>query len=140
MSTNKLRTIIVEDEKAAQKALQSYLSKYCPQIELVGIAMNGIEGIDLIKSLEPDLVFLDVEMPHPNAFDLLESTLDYQYQTIFVTAYAEYAIKALNMSAAYYLLKPINIEELIIAVNKVAETHANKTAINTNAIVHKNMK
>lgn len=139
MKNSILRTIIIEDEKAAQKALKSYLNKYCPQVEVVSVATNGLEGIDQIKEFDPDLIFLDVEMPRANAFDLLEATIDYKYQTIFVTAYAEYAIKALNMSAAYYLLKPINIEELIVAVNKVAEIIDSGFQFNINGIVSNNL-
>lgn len=140
MKMNKLSAIIVEDEKAAQKALQSYIEKYCPDLEIIGIANNGKEGIRLIEESNPEIVFLDVEMPHANAFDLLDATTDYSFQTIFVTAYSEYAIKALNMSAAYYLLKPINIEELITAVEKVSETIRSKNSFNSNQWVKMNFQ
>ena len=73
----------------------------------------------MIKTLQPQLVFLDVEMPFGNAFDILEACRDQRFETIFITAYSEYSLKALNLSAAYYILKPIDIMELIAAVNKV---------------------
>lgn len=140
MKLTRIRTIIVEDEKAAQKALQSYIDKYCPQLEVIGIANNGLEGTELIQKEEPQLVFLDVEMPHANAFDLLDATSEYDYQTVFVTAYSEYAIQALNMSAAYYLLKPINIEELIVSVSKVVEIIHNNQSFNPNHLVSNNLQ
>lgn len=73
----------------------------------------------MIQSLQPQLVFLDVEMPFGNAFDILEACQGQRFETIFITAYSEYSLKALNQSAAYYILKPIDITELVTAVNKV---------------------
>lgn len=121
MKTKKITTILVEDEKNAIEALQKYIEKYCPQLEIIGTARNAKEGIKVIHDLQPQLVFLDVEMPYGNAFDVLEACQDINFETIFVTAYAEYAIKALNQSASYYLLKPVSIEELITAVQKVQQ-------------------
>jgi two-component system LytT family response regulator len=135
-----IRTIIVEDEPAARKALSSYLEKYCPQITVIATAENGIEGIEKIKALQPQLVFLDVEMPFANAFDVLDACKDIAFHTIFVTAFTAYAIKALNMSAAYYLLKPLAIEELIIAVNKVATAIGQEQYFNHNQFVVHNLQ
>ena len=115
----KIKSVIVEDESAAREALKNYLSKYCPQIEIIGEAHNCKEAISILHELQPQLVFLDVEMPFGNAFDVLEGCKELYFETIFVTAFSEYSLKALNQSAAYYLLKPISIEELILAVNKV---------------------
>lgn len=140
MTFQKIRTIIVEDELAARKALSSYIQKYCPQLEIVGMAENGKDGIELIKTANPQLVFLDVEMPFANAFDVLEACGEVNFQTIFVTAFTEYAIKALNMSAAYYLLKPIDIEELILAVTKVAESIQKEQYFNHNQMVVHNLQ
>lgn len=139
MWTNKIRTIIVEDEVAAQKALTSYLQKYCPAVEVIAIGNNGKEGIELIKQHQPQLVFLDVEMPFANAFDVLDACQDIPFQTIFLTAFSEYAIKALNMSASYYLLKPLNIEELITAVHKVQENIQKNHYFDHNQFVIHNM-
>lgn len=139
MLQQKIKTVIVEDETAAQKALQSYLQKYCPQVEVVGTAFNGTDGIELIHRIQPQLVFLDVEMPFANAFDVLDACRNLQFQTIFVTAFTQYAIQALNISAAYYLLKPLNIEELIVAVNKVAENIQKETYFNHNQMVMHNL-
>jgi two-component system LytT family response regulator len=117
----KIRAIIVEDEALSRDILRNYLGKYCPNVELLGEASNINEAYDLIQKLELDLVFLDVEMPFGNAFDLLEKVEDRRFETVFVTAYDHYAIEALNSHASYYLLKPISIDELIKAVNHVTE-------------------
>ncbi|MDX6747500.1 LytTR family DNA-binding domain-containing protein [Polaribacter sp. PL03] len=117
----KLKAIIVEDEKISRDIIRNYLVKYCPNVILVGEASNIEEGYNLIEKNHLDLVFLDVEMPFGNAFDLLEKVKDRTFETVFVTAYDQYAIEALNNHASYYLLKPISIDELIKAVNIVTE-------------------
>lgn len=136
----RIKSVIVEDESAAREALKGYLEKYCPQIEVVGEAYNCKEAVSLLHELEPQLVFLDVEMPFGNAFDVLEECKDLLFETIFVTAFSEYSLKALNQSAAYYLLKPISIEELILAVNKVQKQIVNNEIFNRNKIIVENMK
>jgi two-component system LytT family response regulator len=135
MSFQKIKSVIVEDELAAREVLKNYLSKYCPQVEVVGEAQNIKEAVPLLHEIQPQLVFLDVEMPFGNAFDVLEACKDLQFETIFVTAFSEYSLKALNQSAAYYLLKPISIEELIIAVNKVHHQIMNHEIFNRNKII-----
>lgn len=136
----RIKSVIVEDESAAREALKTYLAKYCPQIELIGEANNCKDAVPLLHELEPELVFLDVEMPFGNAFDILEGCKDLYFETIFVTAYSEYSLRALNQSAAYYLLKPVSIEELIIAVNKVQQHIINKEIFNKNKILVENFK
>ncbi|MFD0963611.1 LytR/AlgR family response regulator transcription factor [Pseudofulvibacter geojedonensis] len=117
----KLKAIVVEDEARSREILKNYLSKYCPNIELQGEAANIDEALVLIRNNELDVVFLDVEMPYGNAFDLLDKVGDRSFETIFVTAYDHYAIDALNNHASYYLLKPISIDDLIKAVDHVAD-------------------
>jgi len=114
-----LKTIIVEDEKISRDILKNYLAKYCPKVELVGEAENIDEAFLLIRNNKLDLVFLDVEMPYGTAFDLLERVGDVNFETIFVTAYNQYALDALNKHAAFYVLKPISIDDLIKAVDYV---------------------
>ena len=116
-----LKAIIVEDEKTSRDILKNYLAKYCPKVELLGEAENVIEALELIRNNDLDLVFLDVEMPYGNAFDLLDKVGDRQFETVFVTAYNQYALDALNAHASYYLLKPIAIDNLIKAVDYVYE-------------------
>ncbi|MPT33820.1 LytTR family DNA-binding domain-containing protein [Flavobacterium sp. WV_118_3] len=136
----KIRSVIVEDESVAREVLKNYLSKYCPQVEVIGEAQHIKEAVPLLHELEPQLVFLDVEMPFGNAFDVLEACKDLQFETIFVTAFSEYSLKALNQSAAYYLLKPISIEELILAVNKVQLQLLNQEIFNRNRIIVENFR
>lgn len=136
----RIKSIIAEDEFSAREALKNYLTKYCPQIEIVGEAQNCKEAISLIHQLQPQLVFLDVEMPFGNAFDVLEGCKDIYFETIFVTAFSEYSLPALNQSAAYYLLKPVSIEELILAVNKVQQHIFNREMFNRNKILIENFK
>ncbi|KFF07581.1 LytR/AlgR family response regulator transcription factor [Flavobacterium reichenbachii] len=138
MTFQKIKSVIVEDELAAREVLKNYLSKYCPQVEVIGEAQNIKEAVPLLHELQPQLVFLDVEMPFGNAFDVLEACKDLHFETIFVTAFSEYSLKALNQSAAYYLLKPISIEELIVAVNKVQHQIMNHELFNRNKIIVEN--
>lgn len=136
----KIKAVIVEDELAAREVLKNYITKYCPQVEILGEAQNIIEAVPILHELQPELVFLDVEMPYGNAFDVLEACKDLNFETIFVTAFSEYSLKALNQSAAYYLLKPISIEELIVAVNKVQQHIVNQDVVNRNKIIVANFK
>lgn len=124
-----LKTIIVEDEETSRAILRNYLAKYCPNVELVGEAENIQQGLELIRNHTLDLVFLDVEMPHGNAFDLLEQVGDRSFETVFVTAYNQYAIEALNTHASYYILKPVSIDELIKAVDYVANIKKKEMAL-----------
>lgn len=140
MQAQKIKAVIVEDEEAARVALDSYVRKFCPQVEIIGTALNSREAIELLHTLKPQLVFMDVEMPFGNAFDVLEGCQDLQFETIFVTAFSEYSLKALNQSAAYYLLKPISIEELIVAVNKVQQQLQNQQLLNRNQVIVENNK
>lgn len=136
----KIKSIIVDDEKIARDVLRNYLTKYCPQVEILAEAENIKEAVPFIENLQPQLVFLDVEMPFGNAFDVLEATKHCNYETIFITAFSEYSLKALNLSASYYILKPIDIKELIIAVNKVSENIEKKEEFNRNKILLENLK
>ena len=140
MGLKKIRSVIVEDELAAREVLKNYLGKYCPQVEVVGEAQNIKEAVPLLHAAQAELVFLDVEMPFGNAFDVLEACKDLQFETIFVTAFSEYSLKALNQSAAYYLLKPISIEELVVAVNKVQQQIINHDIFNRNKIIVENFR
>lgn len=134
----KIRSIIVEDEPAAYEALVNYLQKYCPKVEILGHAADFRSAVPLIYEQRPELVFLDVEMPYGNAFDVLDACRELHFETIFVTAFSEYSLRALNQSAAYYLLKPIAIEELVQAVDKVTQQIENKVIFNRNKVIVSN--
>lgn len=133
----KLKAIIVEDERASREILKNYLKKYCPNVDVLGEAENIEEGLVLIRNNDLDLVFLDVEMPYGNAFDLLEKVGDINFETVFVTAYNHYAMDALNAHASYYLMKPISIDELIKAVDYVTEIIAKEDALQDEVLVPK---
>ena len=136
----RIKTVIVDDELIAREVLENYLKKYCPVVEVIGQAQHIKEAVPMIQSLQPQLVFLDVEMPYGNAFDVLEACQDQQFETIFITAYSEYSLRALNMSAAYYILKPIDITELISAVNKVQLSILKTEDFNRTKILLQNLK
>ena len=133
----KLNTIIVEDEETSRDILRNYLKKYCPNVSVVGEASNVNEALVLIRNNALDVVFLDVEMPYGNAFDLLDKVGDRSFETIFVTAYNHYAIDALNAHASYYLMKPISIDELIKAVDYVSEIKQKEDALQDQVLMPK---
>ena len=133
----KLNAIIVEDEATSREILRNYLKKYCPNVHILGEASNVDEALVLIRSHELDLVFLDVEMPYGNAFDLLDKVGDINFETVFVTAYNHYAMDALNAHASYYLMKPISIDELIKAVDYVTEIRTKEDALQDQVLVPK---
>jgi len=135
-----IKAVIVEDELASRTTLNNYLNKYCSQVEVLEMADSIASGLAAIKSHKPDLVFLDIEMPYGNAFDLLESIDEVDFEIIFVTAYKDYAIKALNLSAAYYILKPIDIDELVAAVTKICERQKSDESILHSKILLDNIK
>jgi two-component system LytT family response regulator len=117
----KLRAVIIDDELSSREILRNYLREYCGQVRVAGEAGTVAEGVEMIRKVNPQVVFLDVEMPFGNAFDLLEELPERDFETVFVTAYNQYALEALNQHAAYYLMKPIDIDELIRAVAYVEE-------------------
>lgn len=131
-----LKAVIVDDEEASRDTLKNYLGKYCSHVEVLALADSVKSGIEAIHKHQPDIVFLDVEMPYGNAFDLLEQVKDARFETVFVTAFSHYAMKALNLSASYYLLKPIEIDELINAVDKIrAQKEKNKDSFRTKILI-----
>lgn len=129
-----LKAILVEDEKTSRDILRNYLVKYCPTVQIMGEAENIEEALVLIRNNDLDLVFLDVEMPYGNAFDLLDKVGEVDFETVFVTAYNQYAMDALNQHAAYYLLKPISIDELIKAVDFVTEIKEKENQFNNEVL------
>jgi two-component system, LytTR family, response regulator len=117
-----LRAIIVDDEEFARKNLTLLLEEFCPEIEVIGQASKKDQAKAIIESSKPDVVFLDIRMPSgTEGFDLLEELEDKDFFVVFVTAFKDFAIKAFNANAAYYLLKPIDIEELQNAVGRLVE-------------------
>ena len=120
----KLRTIIIDDEVNAVNFISSVIEEYCPGLDVVGTAGNVSGGVAVIREKDPDLVFLDVEMPDGSGFDLLQDFPDKAFDVIFITAFNHYAIKAIKYSAVDYILKPVNISEFVEAVKKVIRVRA----------------
>jgi len=114
-----LNVIIVDDEKDAVDSMELMLNEYCSDITILAKAYSVIDAIKEIQNKKPDLVFLDIEMPHGTGFDVLDSIPERTFEVVFVTAYNDYAIKALKAAAIDYLMKPMDVDELISAVNKV---------------------
>jgi two-component system LytT family response regulator len=124
-----MKAVIIDDEKDSREILANYLAKYCTDVAVCGFGESVSTGLEAIQKHQPDIVFLDIEMPYGNGFDLLDKIANINFETVFVTAFDNYAIQALNQSAAYYLLKPIDIDELVKAVDKIRKerTEANYT-------------
>jgi two-component system, LytTR family, response regulator len=116
-----IRTIIIDDEKTSREALQGLLKRHCNNVEVVAEADGMISGIAAIKRYEPDAIFLDIQMPDGSGFKMLEEIGEINFDVIFTTAYDQFAIKAIKYSALDYLLKPLNPEDLTVAVEKLAQ-------------------
>ncbi len=120
-----LTAIIIDDEANGRETLHSLIENYCPNTKVLGMGKSVEEGLMLVAEHKPDVVFLDVEMPFKNGFDFLIEVGKIDFDVIFTTAYSQYAAKAFKFSALDYLLKPIDVQELVAAVQK-AEIKANK--------------
>jgi len=115
-----ITTILIDDEKHCNETLKIEITRHCPEIKILGDYTSGKEGIAAINALKPKLVFLDIEMPWMNGFEVLKQFDSVDFDVIFITAYDNYAIQAFRYSAVDYLLKPIQSDLLIEAVAKVA--------------------
>ena len=113
-----MKAILIDDERDALEMLEWIIKKQTPEVEIIALCDSALDGLEKIKVLKPELVFLDIEMPQLNGFDLLERLGKYDFEVIFTTAYNQFAIKALKICALDYLLKPIDGEELKAAVQK----------------------
>jgi two-component system LytT family response regulator len=116
-----LKAIIVDDEPDCCETLSMLLERYCPEVGVTAVCHSGAEALQAIPEQKPQLVFLDIEMPHMNGFQLLEQLPAIDFELVFTTSYDQYAIKAIRFSALDYLLKPVDREELRQAVQKVAK-------------------
>ncbi|HZI26346.1 MAG TPA: response regulator [Chryseolinea sp.] len=114
-----LRAILVDDEPNCVHLLARQLEQYCPEVQVLGKITDSTEALELIRREKPDVVFLDIEMPEINGFQLLEQFKEISFSVIFVTAYDEFALKAFRFSALDYLLKPVDTFDLVSAVSKL---------------------
>ncbi|CAN5684325.1 LytTR family DNA-binding domain-containing protein [soil metagenome] len=113
--------IIIDDEANSRNSLKQKLANHCPDLTVIGECENGEEAIKMLAEKEPDIIFLDVEMPRMNGFTMLQKLPKKNFEVIFITAYDHYAIKAIRFSALDYLVKPVEVDELKVAVEKAAQ-------------------
>ena len=122
---NTIRTIIVDDEENSISVLHLLINKFCPELQIVGISKNVKDSIELIKKTKPELLFLDISLPDGTGFDILDKMEHYHYEVIFTTVHNKYAVRAFEISALHYLLKPISSEKLRDAVNRYSKNDEN---------------
>lgn len=125
-----MKAVIVDDEKKGREILKKFIETYCSQVQVCGLAANADEAYDLIQQNTPEIVFLDIQMPNGDGFDLLERFTSIHFHLIFVTAHDHYAIKAIRHYALDYLLKPIDINELRRAVQRAMDMPRPKASEN----------
>lgn len=123
---DRISSLIIDDDPFIQDLLQDKLQQHFPEIEVLGIGNNGQAGIELINDLQPNLVFLDVEMTDMTGFELLSQLPNIDFKVIFITSYKHYAIKAIKFNALDYLLKPFDLGELKNAVRRFKENRKNE--------------
>jgi two-component system LytT family response regulator len=116
-----IRCILIDDEKNALEMMEWLLKTYCPEVEIVAMCNSSEQGVEIINRLKPDLVFLDIEMPNMNGFDMLEKFETISFDVVFCTAYDQFAIKAFKYSALDYLLKPVDPDDLKAAVKRIQQ-------------------
>src|SRR3954470_7463893 len=117
-----LKVLLIDDEERATDALKMVIERFIPKIDEVFICNDSRNAADVIHEVQPALVFLDIQMPHMNGFELLEKMPNKNFKIIFTTAYNEYAIQAIRFSAFDYLLKPVDVEELQASVQRFLQT------------------
>lgn len=135
-----ITAIIIDDEPKSVFTLKSFIEEHCPEVRITGTANNVKSGKELIEAVQPQLVFLDIEMPMGSGFDLLRSLPAIDFEIIFITAYNQYAIDAFRFSALDYLLKPLRISQLMDAVDKAINRVAEKTTSRNYDLLLQNMQ
>jgi two-component system LytT family response regulator len=128
--------LIIDDEEDARESLRLLLGKFCPEVEILEICAGPKEGLKAIEAHSPDLVFLDVQMPHMSGFDMLEKIKAPSFQTVFVTAHDKYAIKAIRFSALDYLMKPVDVDDLVSAVARAGSIEDEEKSSGYESILH----
>jgi len=117
----KIRTVLVDDEKTSLLTLESLLTKYFPRVDIAGKAQSVAEAVDVITQVNPDLVFLDISLPDGEGFDVIERAHDKHFEVVFITAHDQYAVKAFEFSALHYLVKPVTFDGLEKAIGRFKE-------------------
>jgi two-component system, LytTR family, response regulator len=119
-----IRCILVDDESNSLEMMEWLLQTYCPQVKIEALCNSAAKGVEAIEKYKPDLVFLDIEMPHQNGFDMLEQFDKLNFDVVFCTAYDQFAIKAFKYSALNYLLKPVDPDDLKETIRRIEERHS----------------
>ncbi|QHT66199.1 response regulator transcription factor [Rhodocytophaga rosea] len=132
-----IKAILIDDEKHCRETLSIQLERYCPQVKLLAECSTASQGLQAIADYQPDVVFLDIEMPVMNGFEMLGRLSDITFEVIFTTGYDSYAIKAIRFSALDYLLKPIDKDELMKAVGKISQRRHNPLAQQLDILMQK---
>lgn len=142
---SKLRAILVDDEESARDVLQNLLLRFCPEVELLAKCKNVVQAVDVIREKNPDLVFIDIEMPNYAGYEIVNFFTEVPFEIIFVTAYDQYAVRAFEIAAMDYLLKPVDINRLKSAVERVrqkrnTESQAQRLALLSNTLQNREIK
>ncbi len=142
---NSIRAILVDDEEGARDVLENLLLRFCPEVKLIAKCNNLLQAVETIKIEQPDLVFLDIEMPNYSGSEIVTFFKEINFEIIFVTAYNQYAIRAFEVAAIDYLLKPIDINRLKNAVARVVqqkniEQQSQRLALLSNTLETKQLK
>jgi two-component system, LytTR family, response regulator len=135
-----IKCIIIDDEPLGREFLKTILSENCPELQLVAMAEDVLSGVKIIQEHKPEIVFLDVEMPGYSGFQLLDFFEKIDFQVIFTTAHTDYALKAFQVSAVDYILKPIRIEHIIRAVKKALILRGNTEGNENLQVLKENLK
>lgn len=141
----KIKAIIVDDEEGARDVLENLLLRFCTEVEIIAKCENVLKAVEIINQEQPDLVFLDIEMPNYSGFEIATFFKKINFKIIFVTAYDQYAIKAFKISAIDYLLKPVDIEHLKNAVSRAVqqlniEQQSQQLSLLSNTLENKQLK
>lgn len=130
--SNRISCVVVDDEERSRNYLFKIIGRHCPELFILGTAANMKEGVELINREKPQLIFLDIEMPDGTGFDVLQEITPYNCEVIFVTGYNDHAIRAIKVDALDYLLKPLDTDELKVAVRKAEQKIKEKSMESTN--------
>jgi len=122
-----IKTILIDDERSSLENLEQKIREFCPELMILATVEQPAEAILLIRHHKPDLIFLDIEMPHLNGFRMLDELGDYNAEIVFTTAYNHYAIEAIRISAFDYLMKPVSITDLKATVERLSRQLAKAT-------------
>lgn len=133
----KFNAVIIDDEEDGRKIMSLLLERHCPNINITAVIGDGVEAFEYLKNHQPDIVFLDIEMPRLSGFDLLKQLGNFTFKVIFVTAYDRYMLHAIKVSAFDYLIKPVDKDELISSVERLQNLEVQEQEYSVNTVGNK---